>query len=67
MTKKKKIEQEQIEDKKRVQLTFTLKEGVRKKFNYFCKVNFTNKSHLVESLIERYLDQNPFEYPEAKK
>jgi len=61
---KKKIEK--IDDSKRVQITFTLKEEVRKKFNYFCGVNYINKSHLIESLIERYLDQNPFEYPDEK-
>ena len=51
------------QDVRRVQLTFTLKNDVRNKFNYFCKINFTNKSQLLESLLEKYLDQNPCEYP----
>lgn len=65
---KKKLESDVkiIDDSKRVQLTFTLKEEVRKKFNYFCAVNFINKSQMIEGLIERYLDQNPFEYPSEK-
>lgn len=58
-----KKEKKEIEDNRRVQLTFTLKNEVRNRFNYFCAANFINKSHLIESLIEQYLSQNPFDYP----
>ena len=59
----KEIKNNKVEATRRVQITFTLKNELRDRFNYFCSVNFTNKSQLLESLLEQYLDQHPIEYP----
>lgn len=59
----KKKTKEVFQPKKRVQLTFTLKDEVRYKFNYLCVANFINKSQLLESFIEQYINEHPIEYP----